>query len=116
MTNDANGGPITEEFIGLLHRCSKHGIDKLVSNLSQSHRGSLAMFCYGRAHLHDVALAIAATCNLDSLVVAGGKAGYFLFEQSRERPSADEPLPGSRRAKISLATNASRRLLDAVNV
>jgi hypothetical protein len=111
--NESNAVPITEEFIGHLHRCSKHGIDKLVSNLTESHRGSLAIFCYGRGHLHHIALAIAATCSLESLVVAGGKSGNFLFEQSRDRPEADEPLPGSRRAKISLATNASRRSLDS---
>ena len=109
---EADDFPITEEFLGRLYECRNHGIDNFVSTLSQSHRGSLAVFCYGRSHLHDVGLAIAATCDLESLVVAGGKAGQFLYAQSRERPEALAPLP--RRAKISLATNASRRRLDAV--
>ena len=90
--SDCNSFSNREEFIGLLHRCGWHGIDRLVTNLSQSNRGTLAVFCYGKAHLHHIALAIAATCDLESLVAAGGKPGYFLFEQSRERPEPDEPL------------------------
>jgi hypothetical protein len=62
--------------------------------------------------LHEVALAIAATCNLDALVHAGGKPGNFLFEQSRQRPKTVHPDLGARRVKISLAKNTSRPMFD----
>jgi hypothetical protein len=62
--------------------------------------------------LHEVGLAIAATCNLDALVHAGGKPGNFLFEQSRQRPKAEQFDPRARRSKISLATNVPRPVLD----
>jgi hypothetical protein len=101
-----------DEFIGRLNECPTHGIDDLVSRLPESDRGTLAMFCYGRVHLHDVALAIAATCDVNALVLAGGQPGAFLFEQSRKAPEPDQLVPGTRRARISLATNASRRMLD----
>ena len=66
------------------------------------------MFCYGRAHLREVGLAVAATCDFESLVVAGGRAGQFLFDLSRERPIvAERVFPGSRRAKITLAKMSS---------
>jgi hypothetical protein len=100
-----------DEVIGRLHECPTRSIDGLVSNLPEDQRGNLAVFCYGRAHLHDVALAIAATCNLDALVDAGGKPGNFLFEQSRQRPEREHFDPGARRMRISLATNASRQML-----
>jgi hypothetical protein len=57
--------------------------------------------------VHTFSWAIAATRTLESLMLAGGKPGIFLFEQSRERPGVNEQVHGSRRAKISLATNAS---------
>jgi hypothetical protein len=107
-----NSSTTMDEVIGRLHASPTRGIDGLVSNLPEGHRGNLAVFCYSRAHLHEVALAIAATCNLDALVQAGGKPGNFLFEQSRQRLQRVQYDPGARRAKISLATNASRQMLD----
>jgi hypothetical protein len=100
-----------DDVIGRLHGCPTRSIEGLISNLPENERGRLATFCYVRAHLHEVALAIAATCNVEALVHAGGKPGNFLFEQSRLRPKAEQSDPGARRAKISLATNASRRML-----
>jgi hypothetical protein len=107
-----NSSTSMDEVIGRLHGSPARGIDGLVSNLSEDQRGTLATFCYVRAHLHEVALAIAATCNLDTLVHAGGKPGNFLFEQSRQRPKTVYPDLGARRVKISLAKNISRPMFD----
>jgi hypothetical protein len=76
--------PVREEVIGLLYRSSQHHVQEFISGLSPQQRASLAAFCYGRAHLHDIGLTIAATCEFEELVSAAGGAGYFLFEQSRE--------------------------------
>ena len=104
MSFDGDGCPVAEELIGKLYASDKHGIDQILSGLSQSQRGLLAMFCYGRAHLREVGLAVAATCDFESLLVAGGRAGQALFDLSRERPIVVERMfPGSRRAKITLA-------------
>jgi hypothetical protein len=100
---DDDGCPVPDELIGRLYRSPQHGINELVSGLSMSRRGSLAAFCYGRAHLRDIGLAIAATCDLETLVVAGGRAGTFLFEQSRELPNDEKPRFSSKQAKVSLA-------------
>jgi hypothetical protein len=103
MITDDDGCPVPDELIGRLYRSSQHDINDIVSGLSTSRRGSLAAFCYGRAHLRDIGLAIAATCDLETLVVAGGRAGNFLFEQSRELPNADKARSGSKQARVSLA-------------
>jgi hypothetical protein len=95
--------PVPAEFIGRLYHSPQHGVSELVSGLSSARRGSLAAFCYGRAHLRDIGLAIAATCDLETLVEAGGRAGMFLFEQSRELPQEDKHRTGSRQARVSLA-------------
>ena len=108
MYSDGDGCPVAEELIGKLYASDKHGIDQVLSGLSQSERGLLAMFCYGRAHLREAGLAVAATCDFASLVVAGGRAGQVLFDLSRERPVAVErAFPGSRRVKITLAKMSS---------
>jgi len=108
MNSDGDGCPVAEELIGRLYASDKHGIDQILSGLSQSQRGSLALFCYGRAHLREVGLAVAATCDFESLVIPGGRAGQALFDLSRERPIvAERMFPGSRRAKITLAKLSS---------
>src|SRR5260370_5934044 len=89
--------------MGRRYRSLRHGRNELVSGLSTSRRGRLAAFCYSRAHLHDIGLAIAATCDLETWVAAGGRAGNFLFEQSRELPNEEKPRSFSKQAKVSLA-------------
>jgi hypothetical protein len=106
-----NTATTMNEVIGRLHDSPTRSIDGLVSNLPEDYRGSLAIFCYGRAHLHAVALAIAAACTVEALVVAGGKSGAFLFEQSRRPPEIDHIFSRARRVRISLATNTSRQKL-----
>ena len=101
MITDDDTCPVPDELIGRLYRSSQHDINELVSSLSSSRRGSLAAFCYGRAHLRDIGLAIAATCDLETLVGAGGRVGNFLYDQSRELPNVEKPR--SKQAKVSLA-------------
>jgi hypothetical protein len=96
--------PVSETLLGRLYDCSKKGVADLVSDLSSTRRGELALFCYRRAHFRDLGVAIAATCDLTSLVDAGGKAGNFLFDLSREAPKVPESRRGSRQARITLPT------------
>src|ERR1700704_3702060 len=84
VTSTLDDCPVPEEVIGLLYSSSHNRVYELISGLSASHRASLATFCYGRAHLREIGLAIAATCEFEELVAAGGRVGNFLFEQSRE--------------------------------
>jgi hypothetical protein len=98
--------PVREEVIGLLYRSSQHHIQEFISGLSPQHRASLAAFCYGRAHLHDVGLTIAATCEFEELVAAAGSVGHFLFEQSRELSSEGKPISFSKQMDVSLARRA----------
>jgi hypothetical protein len=104
-----NDCPVSEELIGQLYRSSQDGIHELVSGLSANRRGSLAAFCYGRAHLRDIGLAIAATCDLETLVAVGGRAGNFLFDQSRELSSMEKRRSWSRHGNISLGPISASR-------
>jgi hypothetical protein len=97
------------EALTRLYRAASQGVSEIVADLSVSERAKLAVFCYGRVHLNAVGLTIAATCDLDHLVVAAqsATAGRTIFTQSRETASVDKP-PHGRRAPVSLATSASR--------
>ena len=83
-------------------------VSDIVANLGEGERAKLAVFCYGRAHLNTIGLAIAATCDLDHLIVASSSAtaGHTLFTQSRDATMPVERTSPGRRAPITLATAA----------
>lgn len=101
------------QVVGQLYRSEGHKVAELVSNLGADQRARLALFCYGRAHMREIGLAIAATCDASILIETGGPAvGEALFELSRKR-SEPEPKPRFGRPKITLATvNGSPTLLQ----
>ena len=77
--------PVSDDFLGDLYRSGEHGLSLLVGGVGSETRAKLALYCYRRAHLHDIGLAIAATCSeadLESL----GTVGAVLYSRSREAP------------------------------
>jgi hypothetical protein len=97
--------PVSDQTLGDIYRASPHGLNELIAGVSPQARALLAVYCYRRAHLTSIGLAIAATCELDDLTGLGGNVGKGLFEQSREVPNAPlvDPHTATRR-KITLAT------------
>ena len=76
--------PVPDEMLGEMYRASAHGLNELIATVSPTARVLLAVYCYRRAHLASIGLAIAATCDKDDLANWGGNAGVALFERSRE--------------------------------
>ena len=97
--------PVPDEMLGEIYRASAHGLNELIATVSPTARVLLAVYCYRRAHLASIGLAIAATCDKDDLANWGGNAGVALFERSREAPQPSRSnayAPG--RKKITLAS------------
>ena len=90
--------PVRDELLGEMYRASEHGLPKLVESVSPDVRAMLALFCYRRSHLHQLALAIAASCTERQLIEIGGRVGSTLYALSRE-PAA----------RISAATSSNGR-------
>jgi hypothetical protein len=84
---------------------------EIVSELRETDRASIAVFCNGRAHMNAIGLAIAAQCSLDQLTAAAGSrvAGTTLFDQSRD-PIQSPTRTCSYRRPITLAKSAPPRL------
>ena len=103
--------PVSDEILGEMYRASAPGLDELIATVSPTARALLAVYCYRRAHLASIGLAIAATCDKDDLSSFGGNAGAVLFERSREAPQASSPdTHSSRRRRITLAEGPLRQL------
>ena len=80
--------PVTDQMLGEIYRASAHGLNELIATVPSTARALLAVFCYRRAHLASIGLAIAATCEEDDLTSLGGNAGAMLFERSRKAPQS----------------------------
>ena len=108
--------PVTDQMLGELYRASAHGLNELIATVSPTARALLAVYCYRRAHLASIGLAIAATCEKDDLTSLGGNVGTILFERSREAPKSsliDAHANGRR--KITLAVEPLCQLTPIAN-
>lgn len=104
--------PVSVDVLGDMYRANPHGLNELIASVPSTVRGMLAMYCYRRAHLASIALAIAATCEEDDLTRYGGNAGSVLFSKSREPDVAPRAAPNhSGRRKITLASGTLRNMV-----
>lgn len=102
--------PVSDNLFGQLYRASPHGLAALVETVPGSVRALLAHYCYRRAHLASLAVAIAATCDRDDLVAAGSN-GAMLYERSRNAEEPERLSHFERRRKITLANSATMKLI-----
>jgi hypothetical protein len=97
---------VPDALIGRLHGAGADTVADVMAGFSLEQRANLAMFFYRKSHLHQIGLAIAATCDRASLIQAWGRPiGQVLFEQSREAMARPDHVGGQRRSKITLATS-----------
>jgi len=101
--------PVTDQTLGEMYRASAHGLNELIATVPPTARTLLAVYCYRRAHLASIGLAIAATCEKDELTALGGNAGATLFERSREAPQPSLDIRANGRRKITLAAETPRQ-------
>ena len=76
--------PISDHALAELYSAHARSLPGLLDAIEPEIKPALAFFCYRRAHLHTVGLAIAASCDETQLVSFGGSAGTALFTRSRE--------------------------------
>jgi hypothetical protein len=96
--------PVSDELLGRLYRAGASGAEEATASLTAAERAHLAAFCYTRAHLHEIGLALAAICDQGALFEAAGKAGGALYAQARNRAKATDAAPVGKKRAITLAT------------
>jgi hypothetical protein len=99
--------PVRDDLLGAMYRANENGLPALVESVSSDVRAQLALFCYRRAHLHALALTIAASCDERDLIRHGGRVGSVLVSLSREAAAPRHRTPAaaySHRKAITLST------------
>jgi hypothetical protein len=100
-----NEQPVPADLAERLYRAGEGRVADLVAGFSATQRADLAVYCYHKAHLHRIGLAIAATCERTTLELTWGRTlGKALFDQSRELTRAPTPATNSYRSAVTLAT------------
>ena len=92
--------PVSDEMLGEMYRSGPHVLHELIATVPPTTRALLAVYCFRRAHLASIGIAIAATCEQDDLSSFGGNVGAVLFERSRTAPvssSADTLASGRKK-------------------
>lgn len=102
--------PVSESLLGELYRAKPHTIAQLTDTLTSELRARLAIYCYRRAHLADVGLALAACCDEDDLRWYGGNLGIDLYSKARTNEISHESFY-ARRQKVTLAEGAFRHVV-----
>jgi hypothetical protein len=92
--------PVDDSLLGDLYRASPEKLHDLLGTISPGVRAALALYCHKRAHLTELSVAIASTCELADMVSVGGMAGRALFAKSRAAPV----VVAEKRSKITLST------------
>ena len=104
--------PVPEHVLGQLYRANSHGLHELVATVPAETRAMLALYCYRRAHLQSIGLAIATSCEQHELEAFGGYAGKALFENSRRAPDKAKSSHYLERRKVTLSTGLLREVVQ----
>ena len=104
---DEDRCPVSESLLAKLHKTNPACVALLVERLSPETRAQLSVFCFRRAHLHEVGIAIGAICPEDDLLIAGGSLGVQIVSESRN-PAQPRQVPDIiRRRAVTLFEIAS---------
>lgn len=101
--------PVAENMLGKMYRANPRELNELIATVPPTARALLAVYCYRRAHLASIGLAIAATCEKDDLDRFGGNAGLVLFERSRETRQSFSESDISGRKTVTLSDRTTLR-------
>ncbi|MBB3951830.1 hypothetical protein [Aureimonas jatrophae] len=101
MPNEATC-PVDLELLGLLLRSPEARVAEIVGAQEPSQRAALAVFCFGRAHMRDLAVQIARRCRFETLRQHDGLIGELLIEHLHAEPVKSR---GARRS-VTLARAA----------
>lgn len=102
--------PISTEMLGTLVRAETALIGEMVAGLPRSTVAQLSIYCYGRAHLRDLGMALMGHCDVRHLVDIAGVMGQVIARQSRDGAAhfgRDGIRTGSGRRKVTLARAAA---------
>ncbi|MDR7040200.1 MULTISPECIES: hypothetical protein [Methylobacterium] len=109
--------PVSLDRLGEVYRADEYDLPEILAGIPAPTRAKLAVYLYGKSHMHQLGLKVARACERDDLVRAAGEIGSVIHGQAHlkpARPAPSEPAarPGAAKApaprKISLGGSAAK--------
>lgn len=95
--------PVPLELLALLLRVSDEQAGETINSLPERQRAELAVFCYGRNHLRDLGLKIAALCSEAVMTRVAGSIGSMIVHQARQSGTPGTAMSAPYRRTVTLA-------------
>ncbi|MES0809651.1 hypothetical protein ABLO27_09230 [Roseibium sp. SCPC15] len=82
--------PVSDDHLERLLSATFNAVSEVSSQLSESQRAALAVYCYKRSHLRRLGLSLAALCNPQSLSMEAGYAGELIHAEAMRAGNAPD--------------------------
>jgi hypothetical protein len=109
VEDPAGDCPVPLDMLSRLYRADQEALPEQLDGIPEATRARLAVYLYGRSHMRQLGVRIAATCDGANLRRVAGFAGNALYDLSRQSSiiwSDPSPSAGGRRG-VSLAGSRS---------
>lgn len=104
--------PVSLDLLGEVYRAEADDLPELLATIAEPTRSKLAVYLYGKSHMHQLGLTVARACEREDLVRVAGEIGSVVYGQSRLKPArapvATEAAAPAR--KISLAGAPAKKI------
>ncbi|SFG48021.1 hypothetical protein [Methylobacterium gossipiicola] len=104
--------PVSLDLLGEVYRAEAEDLPELLATIAEPTRSKLAVYLYGKSHMHQLGLTVARACEREDLVRVAGEIGSVVYGQSRMKP-ARAPVQTEAAAparKISLAGGPPKKI------
>lgn len=104
--------PVSLDLLGAVYRAEPEDLPEILAEIPPTTRARLAVYLYGKSHMHQLGLSVARACERDDLVRVAGEIGSVVYGQAQmkpSRPAVQTPAAAPVR-KISLGGSAPKKI------
>ena len=84
--------PVSLELLGQVYRADEDDLPEILHAMSTTTRARLAVYLYGKSHMHQLGLKVARACEREDLIRVAGEVGSVIHGQAHLKP-APAPVP-----------------------
>ena len=103
--------PVPLDLLGSVYRADPEDLPEILAAIPATTRAKLAVYLYGKSHMHQLGLTVARACQREDLVRVAGEIGSVVHGQSQLKP-AKAPIAAPSAApvpkKISLGGSSAK--------
>lgn len=103
--------PVSLDLLGEVYRADEYDLPGILAAMPATTRARLAVYLYGKSHMHQLGLRVARACERDDLVRVAGEIGSVVHGQAQmkaPRPTVATPAAPAPAKKISLGGSMAK--------